>query len=451
MSKKKKAAVGTCIRLTDTTWRLQVSNGFDANGKRIRPSMTVEAKDEREARRKLASFVAQVENGLYLEPSKMSFKDFSEKWLKDYAEKQLAPKTVWRYRQMLDSRIIPAIGNLKLEKITPLKLIEFYNFIQEPHKFVAKPTKRSSNESELDESNDVKLAESPGLSDRTILHHHRLIHKMFESAVQWQLMLSNPAARVDPPKAKKKEAPHFDEDQTNILISALEDESIEFKTIVLLTLFCGLREGELMGLEWSDIDFEKCTLEVNRASQYVPGLGTFVKNPKNESSSRKISIPGSIVDLLKQYKVWQNERRLRIGSKWVYKLEVDGKEVDNNRIFTQWNGAPMFPTTPTKLFSQFIIRYNAKIQNDESLQEEEKRKYLLPKVNFHGLRHTNATLLIAQGVNIKTISSRLGHSTVSTTTDIYSHSLRSADIDAAARLENALMKKPAPIPNKVNA
>jgi integrase len=201
------------------------------------------------------------------------------------------------------------------------------------------------------------------------------------------------------------------------LLKALETEPLKHKLLVYLALATGLRRGELMGLEWKDINFAQSTLEVRQCSQYLPGKGSFTKDPKNELSQRVIAIPHSVMAMLKQFKKQQAEERLKVGDLWQ----------GSDRIFTTWDGQPAHPEWPSQWFSKFI------------------KKHGLPHLTFHGLRHTSATMLIGQGVNMKEVSSRLGHSNISTTMDIYADSLKSADKDAAEKMDLFLnsIKQPA--------
>lgn len=371
-------------------YRLTVSGGFDASRNRIRHRRTVQAANDTEAEKLLAAFITEIEGGMYVEPSKLPFKDFVAKWLKEYAEPNLEPKTYHRYKDILNSRIIPGLGCLKLDKIKPLHIVEFENSLRQ---------------------DGVRKDGKPGgLSEKTIMQHHRILSVIFNTAVKWGILKENPVSRVKPPRVKKKEVPCYNEEQTAAMLAALEKEPLKYQVIVHLTLVTGLRRGELMGLEWSDIDFENGTLNVDRTSQYVPGKGTFVKSTKNEESKRMISLPKSTLDLLKRYKVEQNKQRLKVGDLWQ----------GSDRIFTTWNGKPMFPDTVSNWFPKFL------------------KKHGLPHLNFHGLRHTSATLLINEGVNIKAVSSRLGHARTSTTVDIYAKALRSADRVAAEKMENII-------------
>jgi len=379
---------GSIERRGKDSWRLVVSAGTGPDGKQDKKTKTVNATSRREAEKLLAAFVVEVEKGLFIGTTKLTLAEFTQRWLRDYGETNLAPKTLYRYREMLNLRILPAMGHLKIEQIKPMHLLEFYKNLQE---------------------DGIRLDNKPGtLSDRTILHHHRLLCALFNDAVEWQVIPYNPAGRVKPPKVKKKQAGYYNEKQAGALLEALETEPLKYKVLVILALATGARRGEVMGLEWKDVNFETDTIEVRQVSQYLPEKGIFVKEPKNETSKRVISIPASVMDLLKTYRKEWLENRLLMGDLW------QGSEM----LFTSWDGKPMHPDTITSWFIKFLKRHN------------------LPHIAFHALRHTSASLLIAEGVNLKSVSRRLGHSNISTTGDIYAHALRSVDQEAAAKLDN---------------
>lgn len=413
----------------ENSYRLTVSCGYNKNDKKVTKKKTISvdpsltAKQlEKELQKQMVLFQEEVERGTHLDAGKISFEEFIEKWITDYAEPNLAPKTLYRYKELLESRIIPALGHIKLSKLQPMNLTEFYNNLRE---------------------DGIRSDGKPGgLSERTILHHHRLISAILTAAVQWQVILNNPASRLKPPKVEKKEARHFDEVQTQYLLQVVNDEPIKYRAMIYLAVFGGMRMGELSGLEWEDVDFTNGLLQIRQSGQYLPGEGVYTKVPKNESSKRTISLPSSILNLLREYRVWQNGQRATLESK--INDGSDDKDnlwVESGHIFTKWNGAPIFPDTPSKWFYKFIKRHNKSIMEDERIPDAEKPKYILPEVNFHGLRHTNATLLISQGIDTTTISARLGHARTSTTTDIYAHALKKTDVEAANKLENLFAKK----------
>ena len=365
-------------------------------------SRYVRAKSDREANRLLAKFITEVDSGDFTQPSKVTFKQFAEKWLKDYAEPELAKKTVFRYKQLLEGRIYPAFGDKKLDRIKPLDLVEFYNSLRKKNKYIS-----------IAKDGTRKEKEAGPLSEQTIKHYHRLIHAIFEKALQWGILRgTNPASRVDAPKVEKKKAKCYDEKQVQALLDALErihPEELKYKTATMIALMTGARLGEIMGLEWQDINFDNQFIEIRQSSQYLPGEGVFIKSPKNETSKRRVSVNKTLLDLLKEYRESQRSKGFICQ--------------DNNRLFLTWDGKPMHPQTLTHWFPKFLKRNK------------------LPHLNFHGLRHTSATFLISQGMDIQTVAGRLGHSTSATTQNVYSHFLESKDRKAADLIEKAFSDK----------
>lgn len=401
----------------ENSYRLTVSCGYNKQGKKIRKYKTIDLSNIKpnkqldEAQKQFALFENEVKKGLYLDAGKITFEEFTEKWLKDYAEPELAPKTLFRYKELLNTRIIPALGHIKLNKLQPTHLVEFYNNLRE---------------------DGIRTDGKPGgLSERTILHHHRLISSILTCAVQWQFILNNPASRVKAPKVEKKEARHFDIEQTEYILELLENAPIKYKTAIYLDIYGGMRLGELAGLKWDDVDFDNMLIRIDEALQHVTGKGTFEKSTKNETSNRIISLPSTVIKLLRQYKVWQNGEKAKLEDLW---------HSEYTNIFTTRDGKPIYPGTISSWFHDFIKKHNEEIIKDSSIPKDEKEKYLLDNVNFHGLRHTSATILINQGIDVTTVSKRLGHARTSTTTDIYSHSLQKADKEAANKLENLFNK-----------
>jgi integrase len=382
------------VQKRGNAYTIKVSCGYDINGKQIIKSTTwkpetglTPKQTEKELERQKFLFEERVKNGHCLDGN-IKFAEFTDKWLLDYAEKQLAPKTLARYKELL-KRIIPAIGHIHLDKIQPHHLLALYSNLAEP---------------------GINIKTGQGLSSKTILHHHRLISSIMNTAVQWQVILSNPAERAKPPKVMRSEAKYLDEVQSQKVIELLANEPIQYRTMITLFIYSGLRRGELCGLEWKDVDFKNHLINVARASQYLPGKGIFEKETKNISSERTISLAPLVFDNLREFKGWQLQERVKLGDQWV----------ESDRLFTQWNGNPIHPDTITSWFADFIKK------ND------------LPHVSIHSLRHTNATLLIAGGTDIRTVSKRLGHAQTSTTGNIYAHAIRSADEATSGTLETLL-------------
>ncbi len=449
------------IKQRGDSYKITVSCGYDLNGKQIRRRMTWKPEDGMTARqikkeldRQAVLFEEKCRNGQVLDGN-IKFAEFAEKWFADYAEKQLRPTTVAGYRWAL-KRTLPAIGHIRLDKLQPHHLMEFYNNLSESGvredtrycsavDFKALLKKRGMTKRALAEQAGVSVyvldsvtrganisaasahkvvsalqlpldkvfqpaREKDTLAVSTVLHHHRLISSMLSTAVKWQLIFSNPCSRVVLPKNKHKEAVYLDEEQAADLLAALDKESMQHQVIVKLLLFTGMRRGELCGLEWKDIDFERAVITVRRSSLYLPGKGVFEDETKNETSERYMKVSADVVTMLKAWRAEQSKQRLRMGDQWQ----------TSDRLFTAWDGAPIRPDVITAWFHKFVTKNG------------------LPPIHIHSLRHTNATLLIAAGTNLTTVAARLGHANSTTTSKIYAHAIKSADQAAAEVLQDIL-------------
>ena len=391
---------GSIEKRGKNSYRLTVSEGFDLNGNPMIHRKTVHG-TKKDAQVELAKFVTEVQNGLVVDGKSLKFSEFTEIWKRDYGSKELAPSTYKRYCRMLETRLLPYFGHFYINKIRPTDIMKFYDLLEKDTQLIRK------------KGNNGTKTKKP-LSGKTILEHHRLLRAMLHKAVYWQLIVSNPAERVQAPKARKPKRRSYDDEQTKILLENLEQLSIEdtkYKVAIILTVFTGVRLGELMGLEWQDIDFKNGIISINRSSQYLSDMGVFTKTPKTESSIREIAIPEFIISLLEEYKLWYEEQKSIYDELWT----------NSDRLFVQADGKPMHPSTISKWFVKYVAQIG------------------LPVINFHGLRHTNASLLVAQNIDIAIISARLGHAQISTTLNFYVHPLLSHNRKAGYALENLLL------------
>ena len=391
---------GSIEKRGKNSYRLTVSEGFDLNGKPMIHRKTVHG-TKKDVEVELAKFVTEVQNGLIIDGKSLKFSEFTEIWKRDYGSKELAPSTYKRYCRILETRLLPYFGHFYINKIRPTDIMKFYDLLEKDTQLVRK------------KGNNGSKTKKP-LSGKTILEHHRLLRAMLHKAVYWQLIVANPAERVQPPKARKPKRRSYDDEQTKILLENLEllsSEDTKYKVAIILTVFTGVRLGELMGLEWQDVDFKNGIISINRSSQYLSDMGVFTKVPKTESSIREIAIPEFIISLLEEYKLWYEEQKSVYGELWT----------NSDRLFVQADGKPMHPSTISKWFVKYVGQIG------------------LPVINFHGLRHTNASLLVAQNVDIAVVSARLGHAQISTTLDFYVHPLLSHNRKAGYALENLLL------------
>lgn len=444
------------------TYRFTVSNGYDNEGKQIRETMTWKApsgmsekKAQKEAERQAILFEERIRNGTYI-TGNVKFSEFSERWLKEYATKHLTPNTLSNYQHLL-LRINKCLGHLHLDKIQPHHLNAFYNELNKPgiradtkyrakvdlmlylkehkltktklselsgvgittldsitnNKNIAKTTaeKVSSALSESLTTLFEPVNSDKTLSSKTIKEHHTLISSILSTAVQWQIIAANPCDRIKAPKVEHHEAKHLEKSDIALLLNTLDEKSdIQHKAMIYLLLSVGMRRGELLALKWSDVDFEKSLLNISHSLNYTAEKGLYEGLPKTESSIRVVKLSNNTMEMLKKYKAWQSEQRLKVGDLWH----------DEQWIFTRYDGQVYRPDTLTNWFEKFIKNNNLK------------------KITIHGLRHTNASILIAEHTPLTTVAGRLGHASTATTTKIYAHEIQSASEAATEVIEDFL-------------
>ncbi len=455
------------IQKRGNSYRIRTSAGYDGQGKQIMKSMTwtpapgmTEKQIAKELERQKVMFEEQVKTGQYVD-SRIKFQDFAEQWFQDYGKEHLRERTFHRYRE-LSVRTYAAIGHIPLQKLQPQHLLAFYRQLGEEG--IRNKAESAIYRGDLREElktrhwTQASLSQSAGLapstvgaavkgksisivsacsiakvlgkpvesiftvekdttplSSKTIRHYHTFISSVLERAVKWQLIQNNPCHRIDPPKIDHKEIKFMQEEQLAHFIDCLSQEPIEYQTAFLILILTGMRRGELMGLEWPDIDLAEERITIQRTSQYSPLKGVYTDTTKTERSKRTISIPQELCQTLREYRLWQTEQRVKAGDQW----DVSWK--DHPRLFCQWNGKPMHPGAPYQELQKYLKRIG------------------LEQMSLHSLRHTNATLLIGAGTDLRTVSGRLGHSQASTTLNIYSHQLKTADKSAAEILSQKVL------------
>ncbi len=362
---------------------------FNQHGKRIKKQKTVKAKNKTEARRMLAEFIAEIEAGEYVDPSQIKFSDFVEEWKGKHAKKHLSPKTLENYMYPLNNFILPSLGYFRLEDIKPIHIIDYLD--------------------SLEQDGVRKDGKPGGLASSSILYHYRILKDIFSRAHEWKIIKYNPVASVKRPKVDQVKTEVYTDEEVRELFIKLQDEPIHQRIMITLAITTGLRRGELLGLQWEDIDLENRTIEVNHSLQHIKGEGYHLKKPKTSSSERTVVMNSFVVEEMKKYSHQKKKERLQAAELW------DGGK--HNFVFSTWNGKPYYPTVPGTWWRRFIKRTGFKY------------------IRFHDLRHTAAALLINQGVHAKVISERLGHADIKTTMNVYGHYMRQADEEAADKLD----------------
>lgn len=440
------------IQKRGKSYRIRAYAGYDIEGKQIErtttwtpPAGLTDRQAEKEAMRQAVLFEEKIRNGEACN-GRIRFVDFAEQWLSAYARPQLRLRTVARYEELL-VRINAAIGHMPLEKIRPTHILDFYKSLSETEPinasyectidlkallkekqltkaafsslsgvslttlgtaFQKKPISRSSAE-KICNSLDVALTSlfcpcnpTKALSSSTVQRYHSLICKILNDAVHWQIIPYNPCSRISAPKSSAPEIAYLDDDEAKTLLKLLRPLPGYYRRAYALELLTGLRRGEFLGIEWSDINWVQKSIRICRTSQYLPGHGVYTDNTKNQSSQRIVMISDQIIRMLQEQYQWQQLQKKALGDAWV----------DSGRVITMPNGRPMRP--------DHFSSYFKKVIKDSGL----------PDIHLHSLRHTYATLCIANGEALTAVAEQLGHANIATTAKIYAHVIKSAQVSA---------------------
>lgn len=351
-------------------YQITIELGTDILGKRKRYKERFHG-NLSEVKLRHAELITNLKKEKKVDVRDLSFKQYSEIFIKKYCEGNIGLVTLNNYKRLL-KYIMPFLGDFKLSKITSYMLDTMYMKLR-------------------------KGINGKELSSNSMYDYYKLINVMFNQAVKWDFLSINPNSKTQKPKKEKKEQKYYDVNQVNNLINCLENESIRDKALIYLALDSGARRGEISALRWSDIDFDNNTLRIDKSLKVVNGK-VDEKKPKTNSSNRTIILNESTIDILKEYKKWQDNYIITMGNKW------KGKD----RVFSSINGTHMNPSTCYKIFTKIT------------------KKYGLEHIRFHDIRHTTASYLIHKGTNLKVVSQRLGHSNINITSNIYTHAF---DID----------------------
>ncbi len=376
------------------SYMFRVSCGYDTNGKQIIrqkktwvPDKNMTPKQiEKEVNRQAVLFEEECKNGY--QSKAIKFEMFAEEWFAEYAKPNLRNTTYERLLQ-LRKRIYGAIGHLRMDKITPRQIQFFVNSL----------SKEGANE-----------RTGKPLAPKTICHNLSLISDIFSYAMKMGVVSSNPCSKVTIPKGKAKEKMIYTIEEVTEFLKLLESEPLKYRVFFNLAVFSGFRRGELLGLEWKDVDFENNLISVRRTSCYTAKQGIYTDTTKTKRSQRTIKFPASVMELLKKFKAEQDELARQLDSRWI----------DSDRLFVRWNGEPMNNNTPYFWFTEFCKENNFRF------------------CDVHSMRHFYASALINEGVDAAAVSSALGHSVVSTTTSIYCHTFQQAQARAGDAIASVL-------------
>ena len=363
---------------TYTYWEGRCTKGFDPlTGKQKQRSVT--GKTQKEVRQKISRIAGEVDEGSYIEPTKQTLGEWLDMWLDTYVAYSVKPYTEDSYRAVCENHIKPSLGKVKLAVLSAPQIQQLYN----------------------------KLVRHDGLSPKTVKNIHGVLHRALNQAVKIGSLRYNPADACDLPKVYQKEIVPLEQDEITAFLNEIRGDKFEY--IYQVTLFTGLRQGEVLGLTWDCVDFQDNTLYINKQLQKSRKVGgEYQLVPTKNGKARLITVAPSVMSVLRKQKSKQAKMQLLAGSDW--------KNVDN-LVFTNEQGQHLTHVTVYKSFKKIV------------------RGLGLDSTRFHDLRHSYAVAAIESGDDIKTVQSNLGHATAAFTLNIYAHTTQKMRQESADRME----------------
>ena len=449
---------------TGVSFQITVTQGRDINGRQVRHYRTwkpegrmTERQMQRAVERAAADFEREIEQGFQTD-NRQTFSEYARYVIALKRSAGIKERTLAHYEYLL-TRCDRAIGHLRLCDIRPQHLNLFYQNLQEEgvrtgkNRATAKldlgaylkkegitrealaaragvsPTtittacraqpileaKAAQIAAALDRKTGdlftVEQDKTP-LSAKTVAEYHRFIHTVLQQAEDELLLPYNPAAKAAPPKITKSTPDFYEPDTVAAILEAAESEPIKWRTMLHLFLITGRRREDICGLKWNKVDFDTGIVCIDTALLYLPKLGIYESSTKTENVTY-LPLPQETMQLLREYRAWYHELRLKNGDRWQ----------DSGFLFVKNNGAPIHPDS----FAGWLRRFTA--------------RHDLPHLHPHGFRHTNASMLIGNGVDVVTVANRLGHADVSTTLDVYSHAISEAKAKVSETLADVMLRR----------
>lgn len=361
------------------SWSFRVDVGKDpATGKR-RQVYKSGFPTKKAAELAKAEFLTKVKKEGYFTPTNELMETFLYKWLYTVYKHEVQATTFERVESTVKNHLLPAFAHYQIVDIKTYDIQQF-----------------------------ISLKVKEGLSPATIKVRKNTLSKAFQTAIDWDLILKNPAERVKCPAIEKKEKDTWNPEEVKKFLTVCDE--LRWKVAFSLAIHTGMRRGEILALKWNNVNFEKQTVKIEESLAYTKEQGLYFKAPKTTNSIREVVIPASLISLLKELQYEQKKMKIRMGNVFH----------SHNLVISTIDGKPVHPRNFARSFEGLI------------------KKAGINRISLHGLRHTNATILMKQGVNPKIVSERLGHANVGITLDIYSHTDLEMQHETVAKLENVL-------------
>jgi integrase len=380
MARKRNAGEGSIFQRSDGRWCAQLDLGWQ-NGRRKRKC--IYGATATEVQQALLKARANHSQGLPVAPGRQTVEQFLGDWLENTVKPSVRSTTYRSYEQTVRNHLVPELGRWPLSKLEPQSVRAMLN---------------------------RKLARGT-LSARSVAYLRVVLRAALNQARKWNLVVRNVAELVEPPKCERFRIEPLSPDQARTLLDIAKGDRLE--PLYAVALACGLRMGEILGLRWKEVDFESGRMTVSQALQRQKGRGLVLTETKTDRSRRKIGLPPQLVTVLRTHRVRQLEERLAAGSHWQ----------DKGFVFASRHGTGLEPRNLHRAFKRMLNRAG------------------LPDIRFHDLRHSAASLMLAQGVPLRVVMEVLGHSSISLTANTYSHVMPSLVEDATAKVANVLFRQ----------
>ncbi|MDL2318468.1 site-specific integrase [Eubacteriales bacterium OttesenSCG-928-A19] len=441
------------------SYQITVSQGRDLKNQQNRryrtwrpPAGMTERQAEKEVLKVAMQFEQQLEQG-YVADDRQTVEEYARYFIDLKERSGTKHATIKLWNGFLD-RVLPRLGHMKIRDVRPKHINDFHQAISGEgvrrggHTATAKPELREKVLAHCPittflttvEISHASLAKAfrgerislavaqriaaglqqktealftihenkKPLSGATLKQYYAFLSSMFQNATNEMLIPYNPVSKAKAPKVEEREVASFEGSEIDRILLALENEPLKWKTVTYLTLITGARRGEVAGLQWQRVDFDNLKINISYSLLYASDTGLYLDTTKSRKSKRAVSIPSEVMDILREHKTAQLEMRLALGDRWH----------EQDYVFTQENGDPMYPDSITGWMNEFAKRH----------------------IHPHKFRHTHASQLLEEGVNIAVISKRLGHSRTSTTQDIYTHVLEGADARVAEKAADIFLR-----------
>lgn len=350
----------------------------------------------------------QASKGILPEPNKVTVEQWLKTWMEVYKKDNLKPATYNSYDQLIRLHINPRIGDKKVKDLKPSHIQKLINDCYRTGRIKKKTTVKNQDKKKDEPS---KPAKPDGLSGRTVKYIYGILLQALDQAIKERLIAYNPASKgnVKLPRHEKPEIQPLYTEQARDFLQAIKD--MWLYPLFLVDISTGLRRGELLGLQWSDINFTDKTATIKRSLIQIDSKVHLQESVKTKKSKRVISLTDDCVKELKKLKARQAQDKLAL---------EEGLYQDNGFVFCWQDGRPLRPDYVYSTLKKLL------------------KKNGFPEVRFHDLRHSFATIMLEQGIDLETVSAMLGHNSIAITADIYTHVRQQIKATAAGKLNNAL-------------